>query len=201
MGWFRLFGEKGGLLKALGLWDWYEKLSPQQQKKVKYYFSLKTIKNIRFPHKAKDFDRGEVKTLYTPRTFLGSIAQMALLEGDYPTAEWLYLEALGIEGTPYEAHLILNDLVLLAQKLKDFEKMEKYAQLDVDLFQEYAEELKEKNGGRFPQINSFEVLIYLKERKGDIEGALSLLDRMISLGIPHPFADEVRQRLLSRKRL
>jgi hypothetical protein len=54
---FRIFREKGGILKALDLWDWYESLEPKWQKKVKYYFSLKTIKNLNFPYKAKHFDR------------------------------------------------------------------------------------------------------------------------------------------------
>ena len=80
---FRIFREKGGILKALDLWDWYESLEPKWQKKVKYYFSLKTIKNLNFHYKAKHFDSGDVQTAYTKRTFLGSLAQTALLERDF----------------------------------------------------------------------------------------------------------------------
>jgi len=192
---FRIFREKGGILKALDLWDWYESLEPKWQKKVKYYFSLKTIKNLNFPYKAKHFDSGEVQTAYTKRTFLGSLAQSALLEKDFETAHWLYWEALKQEGTPYEEHLILNDLLLLYQKLKDFEKMEEVAKRDVELFPEYAEELKERNGGKLPQINSFEVLVYLYERKGLFEEALALIKRIKELGIPYPQEEEVLKRI------
>jgi hypothetical protein len=192
---FRIFREKGGILKALDLWDWYESLEPKWQKKVKYYFSLKTIKNLNFPYKAKHFDSGDVQTAYTKRTFLGSLAQTALLEKDFETAHWLYWETLKQEGTPYEEHLILNDLLLLYQKLKDFEKMEEVAKRDVELFPEYAEELKERNGGKLPQINSFEVLVYLYERKGLFEDALALIKRIKELGIPYPQEEEVLKRI------
>ena len=192
---FRIFREKGGILKALDLWDWYESLEPKWQKKVKHYFSLKTIKNLNFPYKAKHFDSGDVQTAYTKRTFLGSLAQGALLEKDFETAQWLYWEALKKEGTPYEEHLILNDLLLLYQKLKDFEKMEEVAKRDVELFPQYAEELKERNGGKLPQINSFEVLVYLYERKGLFEDALALIKRIKELGIPYPQEEEVLKRI------
>jgi hypothetical protein len=168
---FRIFREKGGILKALDLWDWYESLEPKWQKKVKYYFSLKTIKNLNFPYKAKHFDSGDVQTAYTKRTFLGSLAQTALLERDFETAQLLY------------------------QKLKDFEKMEEVAKRDVELFAEYAEELKERNGGKLPQINSFEVLVYLYERKGLFEDALALIKRIKELGIPYPQEEEVLKRI------
>lgn len=188
---FRIFREKGGLLKTLGLWEWYESLDAQKQKMVKYYFSLKSIKNIRFPYKAKHFDSGDIQdTPYTKRTFLGSIAQMALLEGDTENAEWLYLEALKMEGTPLEAHMILNDLVLLAQKEKDYNKMETYAKADIELFEKYKEGLKEKEGS-LPHLNSFDLMLYLLERKGEYVKALKLLSYMESQSIPvYPEAKE-----------
>ncbi|SNZ16048.1 hypothetical protein [Hydrogenobacter hydrogenophilus] len=194
---FKLFREKGGLLKALDLWDWYESLDPQKQKMVKYYFSLKTIKNLRFPYKAKHFDSGDIKdTPYTKRTFLGSIAQMALLEGDTKNAEWLYLEALKMEGTPIEAHMILNDLVILAQKEKNYEKMETYAKADIELFEKYKESLKEKEGGSLPHLNSFDLMLYLLERKGEYVKALKLLSYMESQSIPvYP---ETKERLKAK---
>ena len=191
---FRIFREKGGILKALDLWDWFENLTPQQQKKVKYYFSLKSIKNLSFPFKAKNFDSGEVEnTHYSPKTFLGSIAQMALLEGDYDFAEWLYLEALKMKGTPYEDHLILNDLVMLSQKIKDLEKAERYAKKDLELFQDYVEELKKRN--EKIHLNSLEVYVYLLERKGKVEEALNILENFKKLGVEHPFYEDVKKRL------
>ncbi len=194
---FRIFREKGGILKALDLWDWYENLDPQKQKVVKYYFSLKSIKNLRFPYKAKHFDSGHIEqTPYTKRTFLGSIAQMALLEGDIKNAEWLYLEALKMEGTPIEAHMILNDLLLLAQKEKDFEKMETYARWDVELFEDYKETLKDKNGGSLPHINSFDVLLYLLERKGRYEEALKLISFMEKESVP--YYQEAKERIVQK---
>jgi len=165
-------------------------------KKVKYYFSLKTIKSLNFPYRARDFDSGEVQTAYTKRTFLGSLAQTALLERDFETAEWLYLQALNQEGTAYEEHLILNDLLLLYQKRRDFEKMEQVAKRDVELFPEYVEELRKRNNGQIPQIYSFELLVYLFERKGDIPSALECIKKMKSFGIPYPQEEEVLKRLL-----
>lgn len=193
---FRIFQERGGILKALDLWDWYESLEHKRQKAVKYYFSLKSIKNLNFPYRARHFDSGEVENMgYTKATFLGSLAQLALLEGDYSVAEWLYLEALNFSQNAYEKHLILNDLVMLSQKLKDFERMERYATMDVELFEEYAEELRQKSGGQLPQINSYEVLLYLLERKGEKERALHLLEDFNLKGVPHPYYEQVRQRL------
>jgi hypothetical protein len=196
---FRIFKEKGGLLKTLGLWEWYESLDAQKQKMVKYYFSLKSIKNIRFPYKAKHFDSGDIQeTPYTKRTFLGSIAQMALLEGDTKNAEWLYLEALKMEGTPLEAHMILNDLVILAQKEKDYNKMETYAKADIELFEDYKESLKEKEGGSLPYLNSFDLMLYLLERRGEYAKAVELLSYMESQSIPvYP---ETKKRLTEKVR-
>lgn len=193
---FRIFREKGGILKALDLWDWYEGLEPGEQKRVKYYFSLKSIKDMRFPFRAKHFESGEVQNPgYTKATFLGSLAQTALLEGKYEDAEWLYLRALEFAHEPYEKHLILNDLIMLSQKLKDFERMERYALMDLELFDLYKEKLREKAGERLPQLNSYEIMVYILERKGKKEQALELLERFHKEGIPHPFYQEVKERL------
>ncbi len=198
---FQIFREKGGLLKALDLWDWYESLEPKYQKGIKKYYSIKVIKNLSFPYKAKHFDSGEIENpLYTKRTFLATIAQTALLEGDYEIAEWLYNEALKMEGTPYEAHLILNDLVLLAQRLKDFEKMKRYCERDVALYEEYKEELKDRNGGNLPQLNSFEVYVYLLEREGKVKEALEMVEFIKKEGIAYPHYDSVKKRLLEKLR-
>ncbi|RLJ71585.1 hypothetical protein BCF55_1891 [Hydrogenivirga caldilitoris] len=196
---FQIFREKGGLLKALDLWEWYENLDPKYQKRVKKYYSIKVIKNLNFPYKAKHFDSGEVgKPLYTKRTFLASIAQTALLEGDYETAEWLYNEAIKMEGTPLEEHFILNDLVLLAQKLKDFDKMKVYCEKDIELFPEYKDALAERSGGQLPQINAFEVYVYLLEREGKVKEALELVERIKEEGITYPYYDEVSKRLTEK---
>ena len=193
---FRIFREKGGVLKALDLWEWYESLEPRDQKRIKYYFSLKSIKDMQFPFRAKHFDTGEVNNPgYTKATLLGTLAQTALLDGKYEDAEWLYLRAFELSESPYEKHLILNDLIMLSQKLKDFERMERYAQMDLDIFEGYKEEIKDKNGGTLPQINSYEIMVYLLERKGDKKSALELLERFHSEGVPHPFYEEVKRRL------
>ena len=193
---FQIFREKGGLLKALDLWDWYESLDARRQKAIKKYYSVKVIKNLSFPYKAKHFDSGEIeRPLYTKRTFLATIAQTALLEGDYETAEWLYNEALKMEGTPLEAHMILNDLILLAQKLKDFEKIRTYCEEDVRLYPEYKEALKERSGGQLPQINAFEVMVYLLEREGKIREALDLVEFIKNERIAYPYYEEVKKRL------
>lgn len=195
---FRIFREKGGVLKALDLWSWYENLDPKDQKRVKYYFSLKSIKDMRFPFRAKHFDSGEVSNPgYTKATFLGTLAQTALLDGKYEDAEWLYLNALELSQSPYEKHLILNDLVMLAQKLKDFERMERYAKMDLELFEEYKEDLRKRNGNILPQINSYELMVYLLERKGDKKSAFDILERYHSEGVPHPFYEEVKKRLIT----
>lgn len=192
---FRILREKGGILKALDLWDWYENLPLEDQKRVKYYFSLKTIKDMSFPLKAKHFDSGEVQNPgYTKVTFLGALAQRALLEGNYQDAETLYLKALELAQSAYEKHLILNDLVMLSQKLKDFERMERYASMDLELFDEYKETLKER-AGSMPQINSYELMVYLLERKGEKQKALELLERLHRDGVPHFFYEEVKKRL------
>ena len=196
---FQIFREKGGLLKALDLWDWYESLEPKYQKAIKKYYSIKVIKNLNFPYKAKHFDSGEVeRPLYTKRTFLATIAQTALLEGDYGFAEWLYNEALKQEGTPYEAHLIYNDLLLLSQKLRDFEKMKKYCEEDIKLYPQYKEELKKRWGGKLPQINTFEVYVYLLEREGRIREALEFVEFIRREGITYPYYEEVKERLLGK---
>lgn len=193
---FQIFREKGGLLKALDLWDWFESLDARDQKRVKKYYSIKVIKNLSFPYKAKHFDSGEIeKTLYTKRTFLATIAQTALLEGDYETAEWLYNEALKMEGTPLEAHLILNDLILLAQKLKDFEKIKRYCEEDIKLYPDYKDVLRERSGGELPQINAFEVYVYLLEREGKVREALDLVEFIKREGIAYPYYEEVKRRL------
>ncbi len=191
---FRIFREKGGILKALDLWDWFENLPYNKQRKLKYYFSLKSIKNLNFPYRAKHFDSGDIQDIpYTKRTFLGSLAQTALLEGDYEFAEWLYLQALNMDGTPYEAHLILNDLVMLAQKIKDLEKAGMYAEKDLELFKDYEEEVK--LGNQRIYLNSLEFYIYFLEKQGKVEQALKVLEEFKAKGVEHPFYENVKERL------
>lgn len=194
---FRLFREKGGLLRALDLWGWYEELDVIRQREVKKYYSLKVVKDLSFPYRAEHFDSGEVKTSYTKRTFIATLAQTALLEGDFEVAEWLYTEALKLEGSPYEAHLILNDLTLLARSLGDRSKMKLYCEEDLRLFPEYREELMKRHGGKLPRINSFELYLHLLEREGRQKDALSLLEFMRKEGIEFPHYEEVKDRLLS----
>lgn len=194
---FRIFHEKGGILKALGLWEWFESLNPKEQKLIKHYFSLKSIKELKFPFRAKHFDSGEVDTFgYTRAKFLGSIAQRALLERDYQAAKWLYTKALELSETPLEKHLILNDLVLLAQKLKDFDLIESYALSHVNLFLESGKEIL-KDGQKI-QLNSLEVIVYLLERKGEVKKALEIMEKLRDIGVEHPFYNEVRARLESK---
>lgn len=192
---FRLFRERGGLLKALDLWGWYEDLDAVRQKEVKKYYAVKVVKDLSFPYRAEHFDSGEVQTSYTKRTFIATLAQTALLEGDLKTAEWLYTEALELEGTPYEAHLILNDLILLARSLGDPVRMKLYCEEDIRLFPDYKEDLAQRNGGRLPRINSFELYLHLLEREGRRKEALSLLEFMKEEGIE--IHEELRNRLLS----
>ena len=184
---FQIFREKGGLLKTLDLWEWFENLDARDQRRIKKYFSIKVIKDLKFPYKAKHFDTGEIEsTPYTKSTFLATIAQTALLEGDYETAEWLYLEALRMSDSPLTSHFILNDLLLLAQKLKDFDRMKRYCEEDIELYPQYKEELLNRSGGRLPQINTFEVYVYLLEREGKVREALELVEFMKKEGIPLP---------------
>ncbi|MCS7195901.1 MAG: hypothetical protein NZ827_01360 [Aquificaceae bacterium] len=193
---FRIFRERGGVLRALDLWEWYETLSPKDQKRVRYYFSLKSIKDMRFPFRAKHFENGEVNNPgYTRATLLGTLAQTALLEGKYEDAEWLYHRALELAEDPYEKHLILNDLLMLYQKLRDFDSMERYALIDLQLFEDYKDKLRDRMGGSLPQLNSYELLIYILERKGEKTKALELLEKFHKEGVPHPFYQEVRERL------
>ncbi|MDW8033098.1 MAG: hypothetical protein RMH93_06080 [Aquificaceae bacterium] len=193
---FRIFRERGGVLRALDLWEWYEALNPKDQKRVKYYFSLKSIKDMRFPFRAKHFENGEVNNPgYTRATLLGTLAQTALLEGKYEDAEWLYHRALELAEDPYEKHLILNDLLMLYQKLRDFDSMERYALIDLQLFEDYKDKLRDRMGGSLPQLNSYELLIYILERKGEKTKALELLEKFHKEGVPHPFYQEVRERL------
>ena len=188
--------KKGGILGALGLTDWFYSLNRDRKRRVRYAFSLKVTKDLSFPYKAGDLEKGEITTLYTKRTFLGTLAQTLLLEGDYKGAEWLYLEALKMEGTPYEEHLILNDLLLLYQKLKDFKKLEEISKRDVELFSEYKEELFNRYKNTQPQVNSFSVYIYMLEREGKRQEALKVLDYALSEGLYVPFAEEIRKRLM-----
>jgi len=189
------FGRRGGILEALGLSEWFHSLPRDRKKKVRYAFSLKATKELSFPYGPGDLEKGRIVTSYTKRTFLGTLAQTLLLEGDYEGAEWLYTEALKAEGTPYEEHLILNDLLLLYQKLRDFRRMEEISRRDVELFERYKEELFRRHKNSPPQVNSFSVYIYMLERKGKKEEALKVLDYAISEGLFVPFAEEIRKRL------
>ncbi len=189
------FKRRGGLLKALGLWEWYEGLPLKRRRAFKHYYAVKCTKDLSFPYKVSHLESGDIKTRYTKRTFLGTIAQTSMLEGDFKTAEWIYREALNMEGTPYEEHLILNDLVLLSQKMKDFERMEEFSKRDVELFERYKEELFKRAGNFPPHVNSFSVYIYILERKGEKEKALEILEYALSEGVFIPYAEDIRKRL------
>ena len=187
---------EGGVLKALGLLDWYRSLGPDRRERVRRYFSVKVMKDMRFPYRAADLDRGEVSRVhYTRRTFLATLAQTAFLEGDLETAEWLYNEALKQEGTPYEAHLIYSDLIVLAQRLRDTSKLKRYCEEDVKLYPQYRRELHERE--RSPRLVSFEVYVNLLEREGRVREALSLLEFISKEGVAYPYYEEVRKRLIS----
>lgn len=100
-----------------------------------------------------------------------------------------------MEGTSYEAHLILNDLILLAQKQKDMGKVKKYVFQDVKLYKDYKDELKERWEGTLPQIITFEIYVYLLEREGKIDEALKLVEWIKKEGISYPYYDRVKERL------
>ncbi len=191
----KFLSKRGGLLKALDLWDWYESLTSEYRKKFRHYYELKCKKDLKFPYRAFQLERGNVSTLYTKRTFLGTIAQISMLEGDLEFAGWLYREALKMEGTPYEEHLILNDLIVLSQRRKDFEDMERFAEKDIRLFKDYKEELFIRCKDTKPMVNSFSIYIYVLERKGRREEALQILNYALSEGVYIPFSDDIRRRL------
>ncbi|MDW8237792.1 MAG: hypothetical protein RMJ32_05235 [Aquificaceae bacterium] len=117
-------------------------------------------------------------------------------ERDYQGAKWLYTKALELSETPLEKHLILNDLVLLSQKLKDFDLIESYALSHVNLFLESGRDIL-KDGQKI-QLNSLEVIVYLLERKGEVKRALEIMQKLREVGIEHPFYNEVKARLESK---
>ncbi len=190
-----LFKKRGGLLKALDLWDWYDLLPLDRKRAFKHYYVIKCTNDLSFPYGISHLESGNIKTLYTKRTFLGTVAQTSMLEGDLYTAEWIYKEAIEMEGSFYEEHLLLNDLVLLYQRLKDLSKMEEFSRRDVELFEKYKKELFGKTESGFMQVNSFNIYIYVLEKKGEKGRALKVLEYALSEGISIPFADDIKRRL------
>ncbi len=179
------FRREGGLLKTLNLWDWFKSLSPDRQKDFKRAYSLKVVRDMRFPYKIQQLLKGNIeRTPYTKRTFLGTLAQASLLEGYYDTAQWIYKEALKMEGTAYEEHLILMDLLVLYRKQGRIEDIKQICKRDIELFPAYKEELKRKNRGKLPFIPSFEIYIYILEKEGKYKEAQDLRNYMCNEGIP-----------------
>jgi len=140
----RLFG--GGVLGALRLEEWFKGLPEEKREKLRFYFSKKAVKDLSFPFKASQLERGRVKVPYSKRTFLGTLAQTALLEGDEEFARWLYEEALKQEGTPFEELLLLSDLLLLVEE----ERARKVLLRLSEVLPACAEELKRRGVRRLP---------------------------------------------------
>lgn len=69
---FRIFREKGGALKALDLWEWFESLEPRDQKKATFLCTLAQTALLEGKHEDKVIEASPLSSLrgFTQKEFL-----------------------------------------------------------------------------------------------------------------------------------
>lgn len=164
----------------IGLRDWYDSLSPEEQKKV-YEYSTMFSTGGEF----NQIDHIAESTSKTQQSYLKGVGSSAVHHKDYEIAEKVLLKALKAEGdNPSDRHFVYNSLIELYYKQRDeredaIEKCIKYCNEDIDRIDEFLREWR----GEPPRIPAFRRLAIIYENQGEYERAIEICDHALDLGL------------------
>lgn len=183
--------QPGGLIRFFRLSDWYTTLSPEQQSKVKYYYSLGINTD------PKNLDTGNISSTSNSQKFLYPIGMNATSHKDYPIAEIVLLKALeSVDGNPIDLHFVYDSLINLYYKqredrpdalsrcvdfcLRDINSIEQF----IDLWNQESKSLGNPDDKiETPRIPSFERLAIIYDKQGGFSEAIKICKKAIELNL------------------
>ena len=188
----KLFGyQPGGLIQFYKLSDWYTSLSPEQQSKVKYYYSLGMNTD------PKNVDTGNISSTSTSQKFLYPIGMNATSHKDYKIAETVLLKALEVpDSNPMDLHFVYNALIDLYYKQRDdrpdaINFCIDFCLLDINSIEQFIAlwHQQVKSLGipddkiETPRIPSFERLSIIYDKQGRFLEAIEICKKAIELNL------------------
>ena len=144
MGLFDFLGKSkiNGTIKFLKLENWFNSLTPEQQRKLKEYSG-----------EGEDLIKGDISnSTETQKQLFGSAAKNAINRGDYEFAIFLAKKGLTAQGSLSDQHLIYSVFIESYEKLNDYENAKKFCLAELNEFSEIEKALKKEFYGELPPI-------------------------------------------------
>ena len=132
---FKFRPKQGGLIKYLGIKEWYNSLSLEERKKVKKY-------------SRNDIIEGEISKSFL--SGFSGLAHRAIYNDDIDFAIKCSKKALEAEGSLEEQHFTYNTLIEAYWKIKDRENVKKYCLKELEEFPKIGKALKEEFNNELP---------------------------------------------------
>lgn len=182
----RLFRKKyGGVIKALGLTDYWEMLTKEQRELIREWFTS-PYQIGRIP-KPDELDSPKYVIEWTSQTasdFLRIYAAHAIGNKLFDWAEEMLLEALRRSKDAIDTHFVYNDLIDFYYRQREtkadaLELCEKYCWLDVEL----APKVLECDWLKDARLPSFQRLAIIYEKRGQYDKAIEICERALALGL------------------
>lgn len=142
MGLFHFLSKQkvSGIIKFLKLEDWYNSLTPEQQKKLKEYSG-----------QGEELIRGEISySSQTQKHFFWTTATNAIYHKDYEFAIFLAEKGLTAQGSLVDQHFIYHAFIEAYEKQNDYKNAKKYCLAELEEFSEIGNALKKDFDGELP---------------------------------------------------
>lgn len=186
----RLFRKKekyGGVIKAIGLTDYWEALTEEQRNLFRKWYTApyqlrrggqRTVDEL-------DSPKCVVHTGQTASSLLDEFAARAMGNGYNEMAEELLHEALRRSTTVIDEHFVYNRLIdfYYGQRNSRGDALkicEKYCLLDIEIAPKLLRDYDWLVGARFP---SFQRLAIIFEKRGHFDEAIEVCKQALALGL------------------
>jgi tetratricopeptide (TPR) repeat protein len=131
-----------GIIQFLKLEDWYNSLTPEQQRKLKEYSG-----------KGEDLVKGDIfYSSQTQKHFFWTTAVNAINRKDYEFAIFLAENGLTAQGSLADQHFIYNVFIEAYERQHDYENAKKYCLAELEEFSKIGSALKKDFDEELPPI-------------------------------------------------
>ena len=189
MGFFKkIFGSKdkyGGLIKELGLLEFWKDLSEEEREKIREYSKQGLNMNTKY-----DIDDPSYKvsnTTLTADNFLMLKTEYAIKDKNFELAQKLLDKALEYNKDPESLHFIYNNLIKLYYKQRDDEKfLNKCIEIckkDIELYEDKLIKMDTDVINEDTKIPSFQRLAIIYENKGEYKKAIDICKKAIKYNL------------------
>lgn len=142
MGLFDFFSNPkvSGIIKFLKLEDWYNSLTPEQQKRLKEYSG-----------EGEELIKGEISfSSQTQKHFFWTTATNAIYHKDYKFAIFLAEKGLTAQGSLIDQHFVYNAFIDAYEKQNNYKNAKKYCLAELEEFPKIGHALKKDFDGKLP---------------------------------------------------